>query len=124
MARYDDLNTGTLGYLTFISVILLIITVLLLQALCYNWIDWQEDAKLIKQRYTSSNEMLESQRKALAGYSKVKVEVPVEVPAADGKPAAVEMKPVERIQIPIDRAEQLILEKFKSSAKKGDSPKT
>jgi hypothetical protein len=41
MARYDDLNTKTIGYLTFLSSILLVVIILLLQALTYNWIDWQ-----------------------------------------------------------------------------------
>lgn len=123
MARYDDLNTSTLGYLTFMSVILLIVTVLLLQALCYNWIDWQEDSKVVKQSYTSSDEILTAQRKSLEGYSKVKVEVPVEAPpAADGSAAPAQMQTVERIQIPIDRAQSLMLEKFKG--KGAAEPKT
>ena len=78
MARYDDLNTKTIGYLTFISAILLAVTILLLQALCYNWIDWQEETKLTKQSYTSSDEMIAAQKASLSGYGKVQVEVPIE----------------------------------------------
>jgi hypothetical protein len=121
MARYDDLNTKTLGYLTFLSVVLLAVTVLLLQALCYNWIDWQEESKLIKQSYHSSDSAIQSQKDSLNGYAKVKVEVPVEAPAngsTDGsaQPPAAQMETVERVQIPIDRAQSLLLEQFKSKS--------
>ncbi|MGN6134793.1 MAG: hypothetical protein ACTHOU_09845, partial [Aureliella sp.] len=61
MARYDDLNTKTIGYLTFLSSILLVVIILLLQALTYNWIDWQEEDKLTKQSYRSSDELIQAQ---------------------------------------------------------------
>ncbi len=96
MARYDDLNTSTLGYLTFMSVILLIITVLLLQALCYNWISWQEDGKLVKQSYKASDALLEEQKASLTKYEPVQVEVPIKVdPSApkDPKAPTTELKP-------------------------------
>lgn len=127
MARYDDLNTSTIGYLTFMSCGLLAVIILLLQALCYNWIDWQEDGKLVKQSYISSDQTLSAQRDALKGYAKVEEEVPVEQPKTDpSQPPKVEMKKVTRIYIPIERAKELMLEqaKSKSGEAKAVSPKT
>lgn len=118
MARYDDLNTSTLGYLTFMSVILLTITVLLLQALCYNWIDWQEDTKLTKQSYKTSDAMLETQKASLTKYETVKVEVPIKLPAGAPKdPKAPTTELQERNYIPIERAEAILLEQLKNKGK-------
>lgn len=116
MARYDDLNTSTLGYLTFMSVILLTVTVLLLQALCYNWIDWQEDGKLIKQSYKASDALLEAQKTSLTGYKEVKVEVPIKLPPNSPKDAKT-FDLVPRNYIPIDRAEAILLEQIKNKSK-------
>lgn len=119
MARYDDLNTKTIGYLAFLSVILLSVTILLLQALCYNWIDWQEETKLTKQSYQSADTAIQQQKETLNGYRQVTVEVPVEQPAANGtdgsaQPPATQMQKIERVQIPIERAQSLLLEQLKS----------
>ena len=118
MARYDDLNTRTIGYLTFISSVLLVVTILLLQALCYNWIDWQEENKLTKQSYQSSDDLIQAQKASMQSYGKVQVEVPVEQPAgaSDGANTASQMKTEERLQIPIDRAKSLLLEELKQNA--------
>ena len=123
MARYDDLNTRTIGYLTFISSVLLVVTILLLQALCYNWIDWQEETKLTKQSYQSSDDLIQAQKASMQSYGKVQVEVPVEPPAGgtDGASAAVQMKTEERLQIPIERAKALLLEELKQNASSGQS---
>lgn len=118
MARYDDLNTSTLGYLTFLSVILLTITVLLLQALCYNWIDWQEESKLIKQSYKSSDAVLETQKASLTKYETVQVEVPIKLdPNAPKDPNAPTTKSEPRNFIPIDRAEAILLDQLKNKSK-------
>lgn len=120
MARYDDLSTGTIAYLTFMSCGLLAVTVLLLQALCYNWIDWQEDTKLVKQSYHSSDKALAQQRDSLKDYDSVEVEVPIEQPSTDpAQPPKVEMKKVPRTYIPIDRAKELLLEELKAKAAAG-----
>lgn len=132
MARYDDLNTKTIGYLTFMSTILLIVTVLLLQALCYNWIDWQEENKLLSNTsYKSSDSVIKQQKESLAGYSKVSEQVPVEPAKGDGKAAKpdgaaapAEMKTIERIRIPIDRAEKLLLDEVKAGSTPASSPST
>ncbi len=117
MARYDDLNTSTLGYLTFMSVILLTITVLLLQALCYNWIDWQEESKLIKQSYKTSDAILETQKASLARYETVQVEVPIKAdPSKPKDPKAPTTESVPRNFIPIDRAEAILLEQIKKKS--------
>lgn len=118
MARYDDLNTSTLGYLTFMSVILLTVTVLLLQALCYNWIDWQEDGKLVKQSYKASDAILEAQKTSLTKYQTVKVEVPIKQdPGAPKVPDAPTTEMKERNNIPIERAEAILLEQIKNKSK-------
>jgi hypothetical protein len=116
LARYDDLNTKTIGYLTFMSVILLIVIILLLQALTYNWIEWQEEAKLIKQGYPSSDEVIQQQLSTIQLKAPTKVmEEVVEEPAPAGNdgagaaPAQPEPKQVERIHIPIERAQQRVL---------------
>jgi hypothetical protein len=123
MARYDDLNTKTIGYITFVSVILLAVAILLLQALCYNWIERQEEIKLTKQNYYSSDEAIQKQKDSLESYGKVTEEVPVE-PPKDGAPAAAgaaQMQSVERIRIPIERAESLLLEEVNSQTEKAAS---
>lgn len=122
MARYDDLNTSTLGYLTFMSVILLTVTVLLLQALCYNWIGWQEDGKLVKQSYKASDELIEAQKKSLTSYQPVNVEVPIKFPpgVVPGKGEATTTSEP-RNYIPIDRAEVILLEQIKNKSKTAPS---
>ena len=132
MARYDDLNTKTIGYLTFMSTILLVVTVLLLQALCYNWIDWQEEDKLLNNTsYKSADGIIKQQKDSLTGYSKVSEQVAVEPPKGDGKAkpdgqaaTPAEMKTIERIRIPIDQAEKLMLDEWKASGQPAGSPST
>lgn len=118
MARYDDLNTKTIGYITFVSVILLATAILLLQALCFNWINYQDEAKLTKQSYTSSNEIIQKQKQSLETYDKVTEEVPVEPPKDGTQPAPgqEQVQSVERIRIPIERAETLLLEEVNSKS--------
>ena len=119
MARYDDLNTKTIGYITFLSVILLTVAVLLLQALCYNWINLQEEAKLVNQSYTSSNEEIQRQKQSLEQYCKVTEQVPAQQPAEGGTEAPAgeaQMQTVERIRIPIERAEALLLQEVNSNS--------
>jgi len=133
MARYDDLNTKTISYLTFLSAVLLVVTILLLQALCYNWIEWQEDLKYTKQSYNSSDEVIRAQKESLTSYEKVQVTVPVKPAVAAGatdgagqpsqagdpaQPAEPQMETVERVHIPIERAKVLILEDVNSAAGK------
>ena len=121
MARYDDLNTKTIGYLTFLSSVLVLVIILLLHALCYNWIEWQEENKLTRQSYQTSNELIDAQRASLNSYTKVQVEVPVEPAKTDGqapdgaKPPQAQTKMVERVHIPIERAKELVLEELRKS---------
>ena len=144
MARYDDLNTKTIGYLTFVSAVLLAVTILLLQALCFNWIEWQDETKLLKQSYNSSDELIAAQKQSLSGYSKVQVEVPIEPAAADGqatqtdgqttsattadvggtKQPVPQTKTVERVHIPIERAKSLLLDELNSSPEAATTPNT
>lgn len=100
------------------SVILLTITVLLLQALCYNWIGWQEDSKLVKQSYKASDALLEAQTTSLTKYQPVEVEVPIKFPNGapkDPKEPTTKMEP--RNYIPIERAESILLEQLKNKPK-------
>lgn len=139
MARYDDLNTKTISYLTFLSAVLLVVTILLLQALCYNWIEWQEDLKYTKQSYNSSDEVIQAQKQSLTNYEKVQVTIPVKPAAAAGandgagqppkagdpaQPAAPQMETVERVHIPIERAKVLILEDVNNAAGQPATPNT
>lgn len=123
MARYDDLNTKTIGYISFVSVILLAVAILLLQALCYNWINHQDEAKLTSQSYQSSDELIQKQKQSLESFGKVTEQVPVE-PPKDGSqppPGQEQVQTVERIRIPIERAEALLLEEVNSKAEKATS---
>ncbi|MEZ6138190.1 MAG: hypothetical protein R3C53_25175 [Pirellulaceae bacterium] len=135
MARYDDLDTTTIAYTTFVSCILLLIIILLGRALCYAWIEAEDDRKLANARYESSDQLIREQKAKLAMYEKVQVEVPPAPNAttdggagdaanADpaesdaGKDKEPEIVTEERLRIPIDQAKALLLKEL------GKSPTT
>ena len=123
MARYDDLETGSIAYATFLSCILLIIIILLVRALCYSWLEGEDDRKLADAHYVTADAEISEQKSNLSGYKKVMVEV-MPPPAEDGQPSAAadEPKLEERIRIPIDRAKELLLEEL--SKTKSPQPST
>ena len=85
MARYDDLKTGTIAYATFISAVLLLVIVLLLQALTFSWIEGEEVRKLTEGHYTAADEKITRQKAQLDQYAEVEVEIP---PPPTTEPAA------------------------------------
>ncbi len=125
MARYDDLNTTIIGYVTFVSSVLLLIIILLVRALCYSWIDGEDQRKLADAHYVAADQAISEQKAAVSRYAKVMVEVaPAEgesvPPAATTEAATPVMQP--RLHIPVERAKRLLLEELESESK--DSPST
>ncbi len=112
MARYDDLNTNSIAYATFISAVLLFVIILLIQALTYNWITGEEERKLATSHYVSADAEIEKQKAKLEGYQQVIVDVIP--PAADGAVGTEAVAPTQekRIYIPMKQAESLILKEF------------
>jgi hypothetical protein len=117
MARYDDLNTNMIAYAAVLSCFLLIAILQGTQALCYNMTNAAQDDKLAKSEYTSSTEVIREQLNSINGYKRVKETPPM---GADGKPTSAE--PKTRIQVPIDRAIELILTEKKAAAKNPSPP--
>ena len=111
MARYDDLNTSAIAYTTFVSTIILLIIILLGRALCYAWIETEDERKLAESHYVNSDLAIGEQKAMLSGYNRVQVEVPP-LPAADGQAVDGEPQPayVERVHIPIEKAKELLFQ--------------
>ncbi len=116
MARYDDLNTSAIAYATFVSAILLLVIILLVQSLTYNWILGEDERKLSDSHYTTSDNEIASQKAKLDVFEKVMVEVIP--PAVDGAAPTEPVKPVteERIHVPMKQAQSLILKEFRKPA--------
>ena len=113
MARYDDLNTRAIAYTTFVSAIILLLIILLGRALCYAWIENEDERKLADAHYVSSDQIIREQKETLADYKKVQVELP---PLETEDPAAPPAEPLteERVHIPIDHAKNLLLKELSS----------
>ena len=75
MARYDDLNTSSIAYATFISAVVLFVVILLVQALTFNWLLGEEERKFAKSHYISADAEIAKQKAKLDGYSQEMVEV-------------------------------------------------
>jgi hypothetical protein len=116
MARYDDLNTSAIAYATFISAVLLVVIILLVQTLTFNWLLGEDERKLAESHYTASDNEIAKQKAKLDVYEKVKVEVIP--PAADGAAPTEPAKPVleERLRVPIKQAKNSILKELKKPA--------
>lgn len=110
MARYDDLNTNMIAYAALISCLLLVAILQGTQALCYSMTNAETERKLNNSEYTSASEVISEQHKSISGYQKVAL--PPEV-GPDGKPVSGETKT--RLQIPIDRAIELLLNESKTT---------
>lgn len=111
MARYDDLNTSSIAYATFISSIVLLVVILLVQALTYNWILGEDDRKLTVSHYGSSDSEIARQKARLDGYQQVEVEV---TPPSSGAAPTEPVVPVKekRLHIPMKQAQSLILKEL------------
>ncbi len=117
MARYDDLHTSTIAYATFVSSVLLLVIILLIRALCYAWVEGESDRKLADAHYVSADAEISAQKERVAAYGTSVVEVAPPAPedgAAQDGGAAADAAPQteERIQIPIDKAKEILLKEL------------
>lgn len=112
MARYDDIDTKFVFFATLVSCLLLVAILQGTQAICYYMANAEEQRKLESSEYVDSIKVISEQKDSLAGYKKVTVP-PATGP--DGKPVSTE--PSTKIQIPLERAQELILEEAKKAAK-------
>ncbi len=121
MARYDDLNTGAIAYAAVVSSVLLLVLILLFRALCYGWIEGEDEAKLANSHYVQSDAMIGAQKERVDAFAKEMVEVapPVADPTAVEPEAGVKKAPeaptmVERLHIPLQHAKELLLKEMAS----------
>ena len=112
MARYDDLDTGSSAYATFVSSVLLLVIILLIRALCCSWVEGEDIRKLADAHYTSSDNTISQQKVRISGYEKVMVEVapPSDPEAGEDQPQEPVME--ERLHIPVERAKELLLKEL------------
>lgn len=106
MARYDDLNTSTIAYATLLSCLGLLLTVLLIQALTFGWINGEEQRKLAESHYTTADEDIAAQKSKLAAYAEEMIEIIPPTEANSTTPPKPEQ--VKRIHIPISQAQALL----------------
>lgn len=115
MARYDDLNTKTIAYATIFSGWLLVLVIFLVQGLSYYWESTEEARKRDRSEYTSSLKVLQDQRASMSKYEWVSLPPPE---VTEGQTAP---EPQRRLQIPIERAKELILQEVSSQDVNGHS---
>lgn len=108
MARYDDLNTRMIGFAAILSSLLLVVIIFGVQALSYYWQDSYEKMNELG-KYESSLQVLSEQRKSLDHFAWVTVPAPEPEKGKEPLPAT------KRLQIPIDKAMEMVL-KNKASA--------
>ena len=108
MARYDDLDVKFIAFATVISCLLLVAILQGTQALCYAMVNAEQEKKLEMSEYTSSKAVISEQLQSLTGYQKVPVPPAI---GSDGKPVA--SGPTSRLQIPLERATELLLQEAK-----------
>lgn len=114
MARYDDLNTSAIAYATFLSAILLVVIILLVQSLTFNWILGEDERKLAESHYTVSDNEIAKQKAKLDTYAKEMIEVIP--PAVEGstEPANQAVSELRR-HIPIKQAQSLIMKELRKT---------
>ncbi len=113
MARYDDLSTGPIAYAALVSTILLVVIILMVRALCYSWVEAEDDRKFADAHYTASDIEIAAQKGRISGYGKMEVEVPAPEGSAPDAPPAKE----ERLLIPVASAKDALLEDWSSQKK-------
>jgi hypothetical protein len=106
MARYDDLSTGPIAYAAFVSTIVLVVIILLVRALCYSWVEAEDERKLTEAHYTSADVAIAEQKSKISSYGKQLVEVAA---PAGSDPAATPTQE-ERLIIPVSRAKEMLLQ--------------
>lgn len=109
MARYDDLNTSMIAYATFVSSITLLVIILLVRALCYSWVEGEDQRKLANAHYVSADQEIGEQKARISGYEKATIEV---APPAGEEDAEPRME--ERIHIPVEQAKTILLREMAS----------
>ncbi|MEC8553996.1 MAG: hypothetical protein VXZ82_03210 [Planctomycetota bacterium] len=102
--RYDDLYTGTIAYATFLSCIVLVVTILGVRALCYAFVEGEEQRKTEGIHYVAADDVISEQKARLDGYRQETVEVMVTKEDGTLVPSS-----EQRLRIPIGRAKELIL---------------
>ncbi len=110
MARYDDLKTGPIAYAAFVSSVVLVVLILLFRALCYGWMEAEDEAKLANAHYESADTEIAAQKLRIASDAKEMVEVP---PPA-GAEASAQPTQEERLHVSITRAKEIVLREFGS----------
>ena len=105
MARYDDINARMVLYATALSCILLFVIIQAGQAMTYYWSYRIEDSALERSEYETSKQAIREQQGTVSGYKWVN-----EPPAAEGQEA------VKRLNIPLDRAKDAVLQELRSAA--------
>lgn len=111
MARYDDLSTGPIAYAAFVSTVIFVVIVLLIRALCYSWVEAEDDRKLANAHYTQADSAIAAQKARLSSYGKNVVEIP----AADSSDPNAAPTQQERLQIPVSRAAEILLQDWAAS---------
>lgn len=101
MARYDDLSTGPIAYAAFVSTVILLVVVLLVRALCYSWIEFEDAKRLADAHYVAADAEIARQKSEISNYAKVQVPAIV--------PEGAEPKMEDRLHIPVAVAEELLL---------------
>jgi hypothetical protein len=114
MARYDDLNTKMIAYWAVLSIVILVIILQGTQALCYNMINWTESRRTGSEADTPL-EFKREQLDSLNGYRKVMVrDESAPAPEKGQEPAK-----KEAIQIPLERAQRLLMQELTKSSPSG-----
>lgn len=104
MARYDDINAKVVLYATVLSCILLLAIILAGQAMTYYWSYAYEDRRLDSTEYETSKAVIREQRASVDGYKWIN-----EPPAEEGQ------EPAKRLNIPLDRAKEAVLQEMQST---------
>ncbi len=117
MARYDDLSTGPIAYAAFVSTVLLLVTILLVRALSFSWIEFEEAKRLVDAHFVASDVEVARQKAEIADYAKV--QVPGVVP--QGAKAGAEPPMEDRLHIPVAVAQELLRKEWSATeAAKGE----
>lgn len=119
---YDDLSTGVIAYATFLSCIVLIITILGVRALSAAWLEGELERKSATASYHAADEKIREQLGRLDGYKTdmVPVAEPSPAPAGDKSDPAEAAQSQEKAEpklerhyyIDIDQAEKLLLQEL------------
>lgn len=97
----DDPEAGSTWFLSLVSIVLLVVTVLALVAIYFDFAESEVDRKVIDQPVVDLQKLKLGQQETLTEYGTYEVE------NADGDP-------VKRVRIPIERAMDLVIAESKA----------